>query len=76
MNTTAPAVTSARYADALQVVKTRQAFKSPAWGGALLDLQTASGAVAVFEALAPANQAKFDDIVPAFLVAFIHDRTR
>jgi hypothetical protein len=58
---------SARYTAAKRVVTNSQHEE---FDGRLLDLWTASAMVAVYEALSPASQAKFDDMPFEKLVGF------
>lgn len=65
---------SNRYAMARTVVETQTFLKAPAFEGQMLDMFTASALVQVYEALAPANQAKFDSIPLPKLLDFVWAR--
>ena len=62
---------SNRYEMAKTVVTTKTFLQAPAFEGQMLDLFTASAIVAVFEALSPANQQKFDAIPLPRLLDFV-----
>ncbi len=62
---------SNRYQMAKRVVETKTFLPAPAFEGKILDLFTASALVAVYEALGPANQAKFDSVPLPTLLDFV-----
>lgn len=64
-------MTSTRYTMAKQVVETSSFLPAPAFEGLMLDLFTASALVKVYEALGPANQAKFDTVPLPRLLDFV-----
>lgn len=64
---------SSRYAAAKRIVDNSQYEEVE---GVLLDAFTASALVAVYEALAPAGQAKFDDMPLQRLAAFCLSKVR